>query len=115
MRRLLIVAMTMVTGVALPGRSSPPPTRLPGAMSLDHTWKVRPGRRRDNGGMNPSGAADLVRARLGAAIIQRVAGPQGPWRRWPGIRTTAGTRGGGCSGLLARLADRQLQVVGEAA
>jgi uncharacterized protein (DUF2236 family) len=78
MRRLLIVAMTMVTGVALPGRSSPPPTRLPGAMSLDHTWKVRPGRRRDNGGMNPSGAADLVRARLGAAIIQRVAGPQGP-------------------------------------
>ena len=31
--------------------------------------------------MNPSGAADLVRARLGAAIIQRVAGPQGPSRR----------------------------------
>jgi uncharacterized protein (DUF2236 family) len=31
--------------------------------------------------VNPSGAADLVRARLGAAIFQRVAGPQGSSRR----------------------------------
>jgi uncharacterized protein (DUF2236 family) len=28
-----------------------------------------------------SGAADLVRERLGAVIFQRVAGPQGPQRR----------------------------------
>ena len=96
------------------------------------------------GHMAGQGAADRVRARIGAAIFERVAGPQGRERRrviqaegermfaedrpirrvqgdssmfiggiralllqslhplamaaGPGIRVTAATRGGGCSG-----------------
>src|SRR5262249_59168071 len=35
----------------------------------------------ENGRVNASSAADLVRDRLGRVIFQRVAGPQGPERR----------------------------------
>jgi uncharacterized protein (DUF2236 family) len=35
----------------------------------------------DNGGVNPLGAAEVVRGRLRAAIVRRVAGPEGPSRR----------------------------------
>jgi len=50
----------------------------------------------DNGSVKASSPADLVRDRLGGAIFQRVAGPQGPERRRrinaPGERWFAGDR-----------------------